>query len=773
MKRFKLTLLIIAMCLLGSKTQAMDVKLDGSTLTITLDKGEYLYQHAEQLKEEYYNATKVVVKTKTSKAEDEETISNLTYLVPNDFAVLNKFTQVTTMDLHSVNYLFSDISLKGQSLKYVRLRDNIKNIQASWFQDAPAFEGAYSYSKEDNGNAYCVYCNSLSSTGGKIQEIFDNLKGQFSLSDDDAHKLNPNQNHLYVLVNGKINSNDVIVLSGTGLNYASVDMSLLNATYVNDNGKTDYANFSLSAANGKLKSIALPSNMDVIGNDCLKGCSSLTKVIIPDSVTSIGESAFDQCKGITSINIPEGCKTIKSRAFAQTCLQAVKLPSTLESIGDDAFTDNKYITSITFPKPATGTTLKIGNNAFLNCYNLRDIYITDQAPSINDGTFTNTQLGQNPNGQNLTDDGSVTIDNYRTNGQDNPIFLHYPVGKGSEYGDNEGTDNRASQYHLTGKDGVKYPKEVNGDKGNGEANEWYEHHSGWAQFVFAAPNTETPIPVPEQYNADRWYTMCFPFNLTRKQIEDTFGSGTEVCDFQYVEKEQIGEVIVYSIRFNEDLIKNGLDANGNPITLGSEIITYADIPYMFHPSQKPDKGIYQITDGDRTEYVKENGQTVKTDKLIDFTTDGHTAGNVERSAKDATESDAAHANAIFQGNYKKQLIPFGFFFLASNEYYKIEASKDQSRTKGYLNPYTAYVKINDTDFDPDKYIADLKKYSEVMPKAVSAGQAKIIFPSKKPVDMENARIYNLQGQLVGTGAEALKSLRRGIYIMNGKKYVVR
>lgn len=468
------------------------------------------------------------------------------------------------------------------------------------------------------------------------------------------------------------------------------------------------------------------------------------------------------------------------------------MPSTLESIGDNAFTDNKYITSITFPTPKT--TLEIGSNAFLNCYNLRDIYITDKAPTIKDNTFTNTQLGQNPNGQNLTDDGSVTIDNYRTNGQDNPIFLHYPEGNASDYGDNADPDNRASQYHLTGKDGVKYPKEVNGDKGNGEANEWYEHHSGWAQFVFAAPNTETPIPVPEQYNADRWYTMCFPFNLTRKQIEDTFGSGTEVCDFQYVEKEQIGEVIVYSIRFNEDLIKNGLDANGNPITLGSEIITYADIPYMFHPSQKPDKGIYQITDGDRTEYVKENGQTVKTDKLIDFTTDGHTAGNVERSAKDATESDAAHANAIFQGNYKKQLIPFGFFFLASNEYYKIEASKDQSRTKGYLNPYTAYVKINDTDFDPDKYIADLKKYSEVMPKAVSAGQAKIIFPSlwgeddmnfntttailpihiaNKPADMENARIYNLQGQLVGTGAEALKSLRRGIYIMNGKKYVVR
>lgn len=793
MERFKLTLLIIVMCLLGSKAQAMTVNYEESTktLTITLDKGEYLYQQVEKndnLKDYYASADKVIIKTNTTEVE---TISNLAYLVPNDFAVLNKFTQVTTMDLHSVNYLFSDISLKGQSLKYVRLRDNIKNIQASWFKDAPAFEGAYSYSKEGDGNAYCVYCNSLSSTGGKIEGIFNGLRDQFSLSNGDDHILNPtNNDHLYVLVNGKINSNDVIVLSGTDLNYASVDMSLLNATYVNDNGKTDYANFSLSAANGKLKSIALPSNMDVIGNDCLKGCSSLTKVIIPDSVTSIGESAFDQCKGITSINIPEGCKTIKSRAFAQTCLQAVKLPSTLESIGDDAFTDNKYITSITFPKPATGTTLEIGSNAFLNCYNLRDIYITDKAPTIKDNTFTNTQLGQNPNGQNLTDDGSVTIDNYRTNGQDNPIFLHYPVGKGSEYGD-EGTDNRASTYSLKGADGNKYPKD------NDEANKWYnnEKHTGWAKFVFAASNSETPIPVQGPYKEGRWYTMCFPFNLTRKQIEDTFGSGTEVCNFQYVEKEQIGEMTVYSIRFNEDLIKNGLDEKGDPITPGSQIITKADQPYMIHPSQKPANGQYQITDGDRWEYKEdENGQSEKTDQLISFDVTNKKPGFTKGDISDATASSAAHVDAVFQGNYEKQLIPFGFFFLASNEYYKIEASKDQSRTKGYLNPYTAYVKINDTDFDPDKYIADLKKYSEVMPKAVSAGQAKIIFPSlwgeddmnfntttaiipvhvaKKPVDMENARIYNLQGQLVGTGAEALKSLRRGIYIMNGKKYVVR
>ena len=797
MERYKLTLLAFVMCLLGSKTQAMKVESkttwdNKQTVTITLDKNEYLYQQVEQneksLKDYYATADKVIVKTKDT---DGETISNLAYLVPNDFTILNNFTKATTMDLQSVNYLFSDISLKGQSLKYVRLRDNIKNIQASWFKDAPDFEGAYSYSKEGDGNAYCVYCNSHDN-GGQIGGIFKNLASQFSLPTDDDHILdtNSNSNHLYVLVHGKINSSDVTALT-SDVHYASIDMSLLNASYVDINGNKDYKNFKLKDINGKLKSIALPSDMDCIADECLSGCTSLTKIIIPDGVKSIGVEAFRDCDHITSINIPEGCETIGNSAFLNTRLQAVKLPSTLKSIGNEAFTGNIYLASITFPKPADGVTLSLGKSVFSGCTNLINIYITTTAPNI-DGkegeTFTNSQLGQDPNGNNL-EDGKVTIDNYRTDGQDNPIFLHYPKDKGSEYGDNAAPDNRASTYTLTGADKNKYPKD------NDEANKWYnnEKHTGWAKFVFAAANNEPSIDVPDQYKEARWYTMCFPFNLTRKQIEDTFGSGTEVCNFQYVEKEQIGEVTVYSIRFNEDLIKNGLKSDSTPITPGSNIITYADKPYMIHPSQKPDNGIYQITDGDRWEYKEENEKTVKTGQLISFDVTNKKPGSTKGEISDATAPSAAHVDAEFQGNYKEQLIPFGVFFLASNEYYKIEASNNPNRT-GRLRCYTAYVRIKDTDFNAEKYIADLKEYSEDMPKAVSAGQAKIIFPSlwgeddmsnstttaiipvhvaKKPVDMENARIYNLQGQLVGTGAEALKSLHRGIYVMNGKKYVVR
>ena len=48
MERYILTLLAIVMCLLESKTQAMNPNYDGSTSTITLDKGEYLYQQVEK-----------------------------------------------------------------------------------------------------------------------------------------------------------------------------------------------------------------------------------------------------------------------------------------------------------------------------------------------------------------------------------------------------------------------------------------------------------------------------------------------------------------------------------------------------------------------------------------------------------------------------------------------------------------------------------------------------------------------------------------------------
>ena len=799
MKKLRLSLLIIVLCLLGSKSQAIEVTNEGNTLTITLDKDKDEHLTEKDVERYYTSATKVIVKTKTSDPKDEETLSNLTYLVPADFEILNKFTKATTMDLHSVNYLLSDISLKGESLKYVRLRDGIKNIQKEWFKEGSPFEGAYSYSKEgesgESTNAYCVYFNSLSNTtGGNISGIFKALQDNFFKENDtDAHKLSQNdsQAHYYVLVNGYINEADVSMFTGSGPNYGAIDMSLLNAHYVNSEGKIDYANFSLQKANGKLKSIALPRDMNCIGKDCLANCSSLTKIIIPDGVKSIGDEAFRDCINITSLNIPEGCTTIGRSAFLSTRLQAVKLPSTLESIGQEAFEGNKDLTTITFPTPAEGVPLTLGYHVFNGCDNLRDIYITDVAPIIStdqlDETFFPNQLGANASGSDLKN-GEVTFDNYKDS---KPIFLHYPQGNGKEYGDNGPEDCRTARYSYEGKEGYK---QKNGymDKypGNQEAFKWYDDpsHTGWAKFAFASEYEGEPIEVPKPYKEGRWYTMCFPFNLTRKQIEDTFGSGTEVCKFQYVEKEQIGEMTVYSIRFNEDLIKNGLDEKGTPITPGSKIITYADKPYMIHPSQKPGNGKYQITDGDRWEYKEdENGQSEKTDQLISFDVTNKKPGFTKGDISDATVTSPAHVDAVFQGNYKKQLIPFGVFFLASNEYYKIEASKDQSRTKGYLNPYTAYVEIKDADFKADKYIADLKHNSQ-------PNQAKIIFPSlwgeddmsnstttaiipvhvaKKPVDMENARIYNLQGQLVGTGAEALKSLHRGIYVMNGKKYVIR
>jgi hypothetical protein len=40
-----------------------------------------------------------------------------------------------------------------------------------------------------------------------------------------------------------------------------------------------------------------------IGNNAVRGCTSLTSVTIPDSVTSIGNHAFQSCSSLTSVTI--------------------------------------------------------------------------------------------------------------------------------------------------------------------------------------------------------------------------------------------------------------------------------------------------------------------------------------------------------------------------------------------------------------------------------------------------------------------------------------
>ena len=64
-----------------------------------------------------------------------------------------------------------------------------------------------------------------------------------------------------------------------------------------------------------LTSVTIGNGVTSIGSSAFYGCSGLTSVIIPNSVTSIGSSAFYNCSDLTSITIGNGVTSIGSYAF--------------------------------------------------------------------------------------------------------------------------------------------------------------------------------------------------------------------------------------------------------------------------------------------------------------------------------------------------------------------------------------------------------------------------------------------------------------------------
>lgn len=93
----------------------------------------------------------------------------------------------------------------------------------------------------------------------------------------------------------------------------------------------------------EISEITIPNSVVSIGDDAFYDCKRLNSVTIPGSVRTIGKQAFYCCYGLKSVTIEEGVTHIGERAFHVYGLDSLIIPNSVKEIGDEAFRGIHYI----------------------------------------------------------------------------------------------------------------------------------------------------------------------------------------------------------------------------------------------------------------------------------------------------------------------------------------------------------------------------------------------------------------------------------------------
>lgn len=480
-----------------------------------------------------------------------------------------------------------------------------------------------------------------------------------------------------------------------------------------------------------LKTVKL-GKVDKNGNSqllqyALERSTNLTSVDFGTGWKEIGTNAFYGCSALKDIVLPEGVEYIRNGAFNGAAIEAIHLPNTLKVIEANAFVCEKLKT-ITIPASVE----KIEAQAFQQNKALTDVYVLGTKTKAENQAFyqyaSASFIYTNP-----SNTPPLKREFYKKeDGSNTPLaMLHYPKEAKNDYINEHSRTLGGTTNSMKAENGEIWPTvEV------GEYTRQYGDYAGWKNFALVGENKEDDTWDDDKRVDGKWYTMCLPFDMTAQQLKSAYGSKVEVVEFSDVEvvtKPNNDKIV--TLKFKQ------------PVTE-----TKAHHPYMIHPSLH--KGTQT---GVKTTIVGIKKQEEKQESLD--------AQKVVKTADGVTYT--------FIGNYdkNKHLQQYSYYYYSGDDetQYKNGFYKWINSNSGTWTPYTACVLMNKDNGANAK--PSISYYLESIDGQTTAIDTLPVMPAVH--DMQQGKVYTITGQLVQQGTINLKALPQGVYIVNGKKYIVR
>ena len=138
-----------------------------------------------------------------------------------------------------------------------------------------------------------------------------------------------------------------------------------------------------------LTTINFPEGLREIGANAFELCGKLKEACLPDGIKVIGSHAFYDCWSLNTLRLPADLEVIGRCAFSAFGAKTIELPATLREIGGCAFNNNDLRTivcHVTEPIPLLGERGRLSEeegNEF-NVYSLEfmDLYVPDESVEL-------------------------------------------------------------------------------------------------------------------------------------------------------------------------------------------------------------------------------------------------------------------------------------------------------------------------------------------------------------------------------------------------------